>query len=67
LQEIAERLRFLDQRVGAYDDRVERAFKDDERCKRLAKIEGVGPLGATAVVAAVGNATEFKNRRELSA
>src|ERR1700704_3680898 len=27
----------------------------------------VGPLVATAVVAAVGNATEFKNGRELSA
>jgi transposase len=67
LQEIAERLRFLDERVGSYDDRVERVFKQDERCKRLAKIEGVGPLVATAMVAAVGNATEFKNGRELSA
>jgi transposase len=42
-------------------------FKQDERCKRLAKIEGVGPLVATAVVAAVGNASEFKSGRELSA
>ena len=55
LQEIAERLRFLDERVGADDDRIERVFKQDERCKRLAKIEGVGPLGATAMVVAVGN------------
>src|SRR3982074_1538838 len=67
LQEVAERLRFLDQRVGAYDDRIDRVFKGDEGCKRLAKSEGVGPLVATAVVAAVGNATEFKNGRELSA
>ena len=67
LQEMAERLRFLDERVGAYDDRIERVFKEDERCRRLAKIEGVGPLIATAVVAAVGNAREFKSGRELSA
>jgi transposase len=67
LQEMAERLRFLDERVGAYDDRIERVFKQDERCRRLAKIEGVGPLIATAVVAAVGNASEFKSGRELSA
>ena len=67
LQEIAERLRFLDERAGAYDERIERVFKQDERCKRLAKIEGVGPLVATAMVAAVGNASEFKNGRELSA
>src|ERR1700726_4941564 len=67
LQEMAERLRFFDERVGAYDDRIERRFKEDERCRRLAKIEGVGPLVATAVVAAVGNASEFKTGRELSA
>ncbi len=67
LQEVAERLRFLDERVGVYDDRIERVFKQDERCKRLAKIEGVGPLVATAMVAAVGNAREFKSGRELSA
>src|SRR6202030_3704683 len=67
LQEIAERLRFFDERVGAYDARIERVFKEDERCRRLAKIEGVGPLVATAVVAAVGNASEFKSGRELSA
>jgi transposase len=67
LQEMAERLRFLDQRTAAYDDRIERVFKQDERCKRLAKIEGVGPLVATAVVAAVGNASEFKSGRDLSA
>jgi transposase len=67
LQEMAERLRFLDQHMAAYEDRIERVSKQDERCKRLAKIEGVGPLVATAVVAAVGNASEFKNGRELSA
>ena len=67
LQEMAERLRFLDQRTATYDDRIERVFKQDERCKRLAKIEGVGPLVATAVVAAVGNASEFKSGRDLSA
>ena len=42
-------------------------LKRDERCRRLAKVEGVGPLVATAVVAAVGNASEFKSGRELSA
>ena len=67
LQEIAERLRFLDERAGTYDERIERVFKQDERCKRLGKIEGVGPLVATAMVATVGNASEFKSGRELSA
>jgi transposase len=42
-------------------------FAHDERCQRLTKVEGVGPLVATALVAAVGNANEFKSGRELSA
>src|SRR5713101_426303 len=37
----------------------------DQRCRRLARVEGVGALVATALVAAVGNAHEFKNGREL--
>ena len=45
-----------------------RAFaQQDERCRRLVKVEGVGPLGATAVVAAIGNGRQFTNGRELSA
>ncbi len=67
LVEIAGRLRFLDERIGAYDLRIGRVFAHDERCQRLAKVEGVGPLVATAMVAAVGNAREFKSGRELSA
>jgi transposase len=47
--------------------RVERGFGQDERCPRLAQVEGVGPLVATALVAAIGNAHEFKNGCELSA
>jgi transposase len=67
LIEMAERLRFLDERVSAYDLKIKRLFQQDERCQRLAKIEGVGTLVATALVAAVGNACEFKSGRELSA
>lgn len=67
LGELAERLKHLDERIHEYDLKVERVFGQDERCQRLAKVEGVGPLGATALVAAVGNAHEFKNGRELSA
>src|SRR5260370_15114596 len=67
LFEIAERLRFLDERIRTYDLRIGRVFAHDERCQRLAKVEGVGPLVATALGAAVGDANEFKSGRELSA
>jgi transposase len=41
--------------------------QQDERCQRLAELPGVGPLTATAVVASVGNAREFRSGRELAA
>ena len=56
LGEMAERLKYLDRRIDEYDLKVVRVFGQDERCQRLAKVEGVGPLTATALVAAVGNA-----------
>ena len=67
LGETAERLRMLDDRLRQYDQRVTRICQQDERCRRLVKVEGVGPLVATALVAAIGNARQFKNGRELSA
>ena len=38
-----------------------------QACKRIGEIDGVGPLTATAIVAAVGDASEFKNGRHLAA
>jgi transposase len=61
LVEMAERLRLLDQRIREYDLRVARVFGQDERCQRLAQVEGVGPLVATALVAA-GWATRMSSR-----
>ena len=67
LAEMMERLRFLDVRIRRYEQRVKELFDEDERCQRLADIQGIGPLIATALVAAVGNAREFRSGRELSA
>jgi transposase len=39
----------------------------NESCRRLQSIPGVGPLVATALVSAVGNASSFRHARDLSA
>jgi len=54
LGEMAERLRMFDDRLRQYDERIARVCQQDERCRRLVKVEGVGPLVATAVVGAIG-------------
>ena len=67
LEEIGERLRFIEERLRKYDLTIHRLFREDERCQRVAAVEGLGPLSATALVAAVANATEFRSGRELAA
>jgi transposase len=67
LRELSGGLRELEQRIAALTRRIEHAAKDDERCARLMKVPGVGPLTSTALIAMVGNAREFKSGRALSA
>lgn len=67
LSEVGERLKYLEDRLHQYELRIERLFRQDQRCRRLAEVEGVGPLIATALVAAVGNAAEFRSGRQLAA
>ena len=54
-------------RVAQLAAQIKRHCAQDERCQRLEQIAGVGPLTASALVATVGNAREFKRGRELSA
>ena len=67
LCELGEDLRHLDERVHRFDARIEAVARSEPACQRLETNPGVGPLTSTALVAAVGDATEFKNGRELAA
>lgn len=57
----------IDARITAFDRRIDTVFKSNVDCRRIARICGVGPKTATAVVAAVGDGREFKNGRHLAA
>jgi len=67
LSEMSERLRLFEERLKRYDLRVAELARSDERAGRLMAVEGVGPLTATALIAAVGDARQFRSGRELSA
>ena len=67
LGEMSERLHFIEDRLKGYDLRIAEFARADERAGRLMAVEGVGPLTATALIAAVGNARQFRSGRELSA
>ena len=63
----AQRLRELDQHISRYDRRINLSFRHSEVSQRLATIAGVGPIVATALVAAIGDIRYFKNGRHLAA
>lgn len=57
----------LDVRIKQNEQRIGRAFKAEPMCQKIAAIPGVGPLTATAMIAAVGDGQGFRHGREMAA
>ena len=66
-QDLYDHIGELDRRIGAYDQEFKQIGKTDDVVRRLQTIPGIGPITASAVVATVGNAREFRNGREFAA
>jgi transposase len=60
-------LRALDDRMNVIDREISMLAQSDPVAKRLQQLRGVGPIIATALVAAVGNGEQFANGRQMSA
>jgi transposase len=54
-------------RLEEADALVKKIAQESEVCRRLDAIPGVGPLTATAIIAAVGNGAAFRKGREFAA
>lgn len=67
LDTLYHRLEELHQMTLAYDRQIAAFVREDERARRLARVNGIGPVTASAIVATVGNARDFKNGRQFSA
>jgi len=67
LRDIREELAELDARLTSYNQRIKSLFRSNEMCQRIGQIEGIGPITATALVAAIGDKSCFKNGRQFAA
>jgi transposase len=67
IHELYDLFHDLDRRIASFDKKIERVFRVSEPCQRIARIKGIGPKTATAIVAAIGDGSEFKNGRHLAA
>lgn len=67
ISEMRSEIRSLDERIKAFDKQIERFAQHHPVTKRLMTIPGVGPISASAVIAAVGDPKQFKNGRQFAA
>jgi transposase len=67
VRDLLEHLRVLDARVAEYEREIEQHARRDEQAKRIQQLNGIGPISASAVVASVADAREFKNGRQFAA
>lgn len=67
LAQIWQEWKQLELDIESITDEIERISNEDEACKRLRQVPGIGPLVSTAMVAAVGNGAAFRKGREFAA
>lgn len=67
LERLSDNLKEMDRQVNELELQIKQWHAHSEASRKLEAIPGIGPITASALVATVGNATEFKNGRQLAA
>ncbi|MGU7776414.1 IS110 family transposase [Burkholderia sp. MR1-5-21] len=67
LQDQLSRLRTLDEQIARIEQRILEWRRNDDACRRISEIPGVGVLTATAAVSVIGQAKTFHSGREFAA
>jgi transposase len=67
IERLNDSLKEMDRQVAELEIQIKLWHHDNEASRKLEAIPGIGPITASAIVATVGNATEFKNSRQLAA
>ncbi len=60
-------MQYLGRQIDESDKLILEIAKGMDSCRRLIAIPGIGPLTATATIAAIGNGAAFKKGREFAA
>jgi transposase len=59
--------KYLDERIERVTDEIDTLARADENCRRLITVPGIGPIIASAMVAAIGNGAAFAKGRDFAA
>lgn len=67
IDRLADNLKEMDRQVKELEAQIQLWHRENAASRKLAEIPGLGPITASAIVATVGDAREFKNGRQLAA
>jgi transposase len=66
-RDLLEHLRTLDARIREYEHEIEAHARHNAAMRFAQQRPGIGPITASAIVASIGDAHDFKNGRQFSA
>jgi transposase len=67
VERLLEHLKELDRQVGELELQIKAWHRSSDLSQKLEKIPGIGPLGASALVASIADARSFDNGRQVAA
>ena len=62
-----DRLVELDRQIKGYEDKIQEVYGSSVVCRKVGTVPGVGPIIATAMVAALGDGKNFENGPQVAA
>lgn len=67
VQRLLEQLKEFDRQVHEIENQIVAWHRMNDDSRKLAKVPGIGPITASAMVASIGDARSFRNGRQVSA
>lgn len=67
IQRLTDNLQEMDRQAKELEAQIQQWHRENAASRKLAEIPGLGPITASAIVATIGDAREFKNGRQLAA
>ena len=67
VQRLLDHLKELDRQVDDLEAQIQSWHRNSELSTKVAQVPGIGPISASALIAAIGDAKNFDNGRQLAA
>ena len=67
MKDLQSELYNLNDRIKRCDSIIQKIYEEEDICRRIGKIPGIGPITATALLGSIGDPRNFKNGRQMSA